>query len=97
MPPEPEPCIFNVTGTQEVITSADPRVQSTRLQAEKEGLPLDCMWVIRVQDKWKVRHLTLCASIDIRIGRKPRGGGVWRKREGIGGASAVRNLISAKA
>ncbi|XP_020286110.1 uncharacterized protein LOC109855858 [Pseudomyrmex gracilis] len=53
VPPEPEPCIVNVTGMQAIIHSDD--VKDKKDLAEKEGMPLDCMWVIRVQEKWKIQ------------------------------------------
>ncbi|EZA61092.1 Neuropilin and tolloid-like protein [Ooceraea biroi] len=53
VPPDPEECILNMTGTQAIIKSDD--VQNIRIRAEKEGLPLDCLWVIQVQEKWKIQ------------------------------------------
>lgn len=54
MPPEPEPCIVNVTGMQAIIQSSD--VEERKSLAEKEGFALDCMWEIRVKEGWKVRY-----------------------------------------
>ncbi|XP_077274404.1 neuropilin and tolloid-like isoform X1 [Temnothorax americanus] len=51
--PEPEPCIFNVTGTQVIIHSNN--VEDRKAQAEKEGFPLDCMWIIQVKVGWKIQ------------------------------------------
>ncbi|EFN85186.1 Neuropilin and tolloid-like protein 2 [Harpegnathos saltator] len=53
VPPEPEPCIVNVTGMQAIIHSND--VKDRKTLAEKEGVALDCMWVIRVEDGWKIQ------------------------------------------
>ncbi|XP_018351264.1 PREDICTED: uncharacterized protein LOC108753835 isoform X2 [Trachymyrmex septentrionalis] len=53
IPPEQEPCIFNVTGTQIIIGS--DHVKDKKAQAEKEGLPLDCMWIIQVKEGWKIQ------------------------------------------
>lgn len=62
MPPEPEPCIVNVTGaSQAIIQSSD--VKDRKILAEKEGLALDCMWIIKVKEGWKVRDI-LCVSLD---------------------------------
>lgn len=59
--PEPEPCIFNVTGSQVIIHSND--IKDRKVQAEKEGFPLDCMWIIQVKTGWKIQlildHFTL--------------------------------------
>ncbi|XP_018401813.1 PREDICTED: uncharacterized protein LOC108778982 [Cyphomyrmex costatus] len=52
IPPEPEPCIFNVTGKQVIIHS--DLVKDRKVQAEKEGFPLDCMWIIQVKEGWKI-------------------------------------------
>jgi len=38
---------------EEVIHSDD--VKDRKIQAEKEGFPLDCMWMIQVNPGWKVR------------------------------------------
>ncbi|XP_032672577.1 uncharacterized protein LOC116844734 isoform X2 [Odontomachus brunneus] len=53
VPPEPEPCIVNVTGMQAIIHSND--VKDRKILAEKEGVALDCMWVIRVEEGWKIQ------------------------------------------
>ncbi|XP_014478518.1 PREDICTED: uncharacterized protein LOC106746426 [Dinoponera quadriceps] len=53
VPPEPEPCIVNVTGMQAIIQSKD--VEERKNLADKEGVALDCMWVIRVQEGWKIQ------------------------------------------
>ncbi|KAG7213649.1 hypothetical protein KM043_002895 [Ampulex compressa] len=53
VPPEPEPCITNVTGMEGIIHSND--VKERKKQAEKEGLSLDCMWIITVKDGWKIQ------------------------------------------
>ncbi|KAL6434961.1 hypothetical protein ACFW04_005250 [Cataglyphis niger] len=53
VPPEPEPCIVNVTGPQAIIQSND--VKDRKDLAEKEGLPVDCMWIIRVKEGWKIQ------------------------------------------
>ncbi|XP_066603009.1 uncharacterized protein Neto isoform X2 [Prorops nasuta] len=53
VPPEPEPCIKNVTGPQAIINSKD--FEERKKLAEQEGLPLDCMWVIRVDTGWKIQ------------------------------------------
>ncbi|XP_070160371.1 uncharacterized protein Neto [Polyergus mexicanus] len=53
VPPEPEPCIVNVTGAQAIIQSSD--VKDRMILAEKEGLPVDCMWIIRVKEGWKIQ------------------------------------------
>ncbi|XP_050461844.1 uncharacterized protein LOC126856899 [Cataglyphis hispanica] len=53
VPPEPEPCIVNVTGPEAVIQSND--VKDRKDLAEKEGLPVDCMWIIRVKEGWKIQ------------------------------------------
>lgn len=55
VPPEPEPCIVNVTGRSEAIIQSS-NVEDKKKQAEKEGFALDCMWVIQVEDKWKVKY-----------------------------------------
>lgn len=52
MPPEPEPCVKYVNGVQAIISSDD--VQDKKIVAEKEGMPLDCMWNITVTEGWKV-------------------------------------------
>lgn len=52
MPPEPEPCVKYVNGVQAIISSDD--VQDKKIVAEKEGIPLDCMWNITVTEGWKV-------------------------------------------
>jgi len=57
VPPEPEPCIFNVTGKQVIIHSND--IKDRKAQAEKEGFPLDCMWIIQVDLGWKVKAFLL--------------------------------------
>lgn len=53
VPPEPEPCIVNVTGAEAIIHSDD--VKDRKILAEKEGLALDCMWIIRVKEGWKIQ------------------------------------------
>ncbi|XP_012058439.1 PREDICTED: uncharacterized protein LOC105621579 [Atta cephalotes] len=53
IPLEQEPCIFNKTGEMEMIIHSDD-VKDKKAQAEKEGLPLDCMWFIQVKDNWKI-------------------------------------------
>ena len=51
--PEPEPCMKNVTDKWEwLIRSQD--VEDRKRDAEKRGMPLDCMWVITVKEGWKV-------------------------------------------
>lgn len=62
MPPEPEPCIVNVTGAQAIIHSND--VKDRKILAEKEGFALDCMWTIQVKEGWKVRniYINVCVS-----------------------------------
>ncbi|KAG5321774.1 NETO2 protein, partial [Acromyrmex heyeri] len=53
IPPEQEPCIFNITGMEMIIHS--DLVKDRKAQAEKEGLPLDCMWIIQVKEGWKIQ------------------------------------------
>ncbi|KAL0115118.1 hypothetical protein PUN28_010597 [Cardiocondyla obscurior] len=53
--PELEPCIFNVTGPQVIIDTSD--IQDRKAQAEKEGFPLDCMWIIQVTQGWKIQFV----------------------------------------
>lgn len=53
VPPEPEPCIVNVTGAQAIIHSND--VKDRKILAEKEGFALDCMWTIQVKEGWKIQ------------------------------------------
>ncbi|XP_043491364.1 uncharacterized protein LOC122517085 isoform X2 [Polistes fuscatus] len=53
VPPEIEPCIVNVTGDEAIISHND--VEDKKKVAEKEGIPLDCMWVIRVKEGWKIQ------------------------------------------
>ncbi|XP_011690828.1 PREDICTED: uncharacterized protein LOC105451836 [Wasmannia auropunctata] len=53
VPPEPEPCIFNVTGMQVIINSDNVKDKSA--QAGKEGYPLDCLWNIQVKVGWKIQ------------------------------------------
>ncbi|KAI4498570.1 hypothetical protein M0802_006276 [Mischocyttarus mexicanus] len=53
VPPETEPCIVNVTGDEAIISHND--VEDKKKLAEKEGIPLDCMWVIRVKEGWKIQ------------------------------------------
>ncbi|XP_012540616.2 uncharacterized protein LOC105839105 [Monomorium pharaonis] len=50
--PEPEPCIFNMTGNQVVINTDD--IEDKRFQAQKEGFPLDCLWIIQVKENSKI-------------------------------------------
>ncbi|XP_072766039.1 uncharacterized protein Neto [Anoplolepis gracilipes] len=54
VPPEPEPCIVNVTDTAEAIIHSND-VKDRKILAEKEGIALDCMWVIRVKEGWKIQ------------------------------------------
>ncbi|XP_034950672.1 uncharacterized protein Neto [Chelonus insularis] len=52
--PEPEPCIRNVTDEYEaIISSAD--VEEEKKIAEKNGMPLDCLWVVTVKEKWRMQ------------------------------------------
>ncbi|XP_015431656.1 PREDICTED: uncharacterized protein LOC107187962 [Dufourea novaeangliae] len=53
VPPEPEPCVKYVTGMEAVINSDD--VLERKKLAEKEGIPLDCMWNITVKEGWKIQ------------------------------------------
>lgn len=53
VPPEPEPCVKYVNGVQAIISSDD--VQDKKIVAEKEGIPLDCMWNITVNEGWKIQ------------------------------------------
>ncbi|XP_043521392.1 uncharacterized protein LOC122534628 isoform X1 [Frieseomelitta varia] len=53
VPPEPEPCVRYVNGVQAIISSND--VQDRKTLAEKEGIPLDCMWNITVEEGWKIQ------------------------------------------
>ncbi|XP_076239143.1 neuropilin and tolloid-like [Calliopsis andreniformis] len=53
VPPEPEPCVMNVTGMEALISSND--VSDRKKLAEKEGVPLDCMWNITVKEGWKIQ------------------------------------------
>lgn len=57
VPPEIEPCIVNVTGDEAIISHND--VEDKKKVAEKEGIPLDCMWVIRVKEGWKVTYFLI--------------------------------------
>ncbi|KAK1131876.1 hypothetical protein K0M31_016024 [Melipona bicolor] len=52
VPPEPEPCVRYVNGVQAIISSED--VHDRKTLAEKEGIPLDCMWNITVKEGWKI-------------------------------------------
>ncbi|XP_024945015.1 uncharacterized protein LOC107271971 isoform X2 [Cephus cinctus] len=53
VPMEPKPCVINVTGVEAKIQSDD--VHDRKLQAEKDGIPLDCMWVMTVEEGYKVQ------------------------------------------
>ncbi|XP_076174529.1 neuropilin and tolloid-like [Ptiloglossa arizonensis] len=53
LPPEPEPCVQEVSGMEAVINSDD--VLDRKKLAEKEGIPLDCMWNITVKEGWKIQ------------------------------------------
>ncbi|XP_017878835.1 uncharacterized protein LOC108624209 [Ceratina calcarata] len=53
VPPEPEPCVRNVTGMQAIINSDD--VQDRKNASVKEGISLDCLWNITVKEGWKIQ------------------------------------------
>lgn len=53
VPPEPEPCVREVSGMEAIINSDD--VLDRKKLAEKEGIALDCMWNITVKDGWKIQ------------------------------------------
>ncbi|KYQ58103.1 Neuropilin and tolloid-like protein 2 [Trachymyrmex zeteki] len=69
IPPEQEPCIFNVTGMQVIIHS--DLVKDRKAQAEKEGYPLDCMWIIQViqlvLDNFSLQHPNECEANFVEI------------------------------
>ncbi|XP_076649547.1 neuropilin and tolloid-like [Halictus rubicundus] len=53
VPPEPEPCVRNVSGMEAIINSDD--VLDRKKLSEKEGIPLDCLWNITVKEGWKIQ------------------------------------------
>nr|XP_033333828.1 uncharacterized protein LOC117224798 [Megalopta genalis] len=53
VPPDPEPCVRYVDGMEAIINSDD--VQDKKKIAEKEGIPLDCLWNITVNEGWKIQ------------------------------------------
>ncbi|XP_076672981.1 neuropilin and tolloid-like [Andrena cerasifolii] len=53
VPPEPEPCVREVSGMEAIINSDD--VLDRKKLAEKEGIALDCMWNITVKEGWKIQ------------------------------------------
>ncbi|XP_031842369.1 neuropilin and tolloid-like [Nomia melanderi] len=53
VPPEPEPCVKDVSGMEAIINS--DQVLDRKKLAEKEGIPLDCLWNITVKVGWKIQ------------------------------------------
>lgn len=63
VPSEPEPCIKYVTEEAEAIIS-NTDIEEEKKIATKNNVPLDCLWVIRAKEKWRV---SIYDSNDIRI------------------------------
>nr|XP_012137346.1 PREDICTED: uncharacterized protein LOC100879659 [Megachile rotundata] len=53
VPPEPEPCVRYVNGSEAIINSDD--VLDRKKLAEREGIPIDCLWNITVKEGWKIQ------------------------------------------
>ncbi|XP_046472716.1 uncharacterized protein Neto [Neodiprion pinetum] len=51
--PEPESCLLNKTGFEANINSEE--VEEQKKIAEKNGVALDCMWVVTVEAGWKIQ------------------------------------------
>ncbi|XP_034174614.2 neuropilin and tolloid-like [Osmia lignaria lignaria] len=53
VPPEPEPCVRYVNGSEAIINSND--VKDRKKLAEKEGIAIDCLWNITVKEGMKIQ------------------------------------------
>ncbi|XP_012276257.1 neuropilin and tolloid-like protein 2, partial [Orussus abietinus] len=63
VPPEVEPCVVNVTGVESKILSKD--VEARKKQAEKDGVFLECIWVITVKPGWKIQLSYVVFKLEI--------------------------------
>ncbi|XP_057325897.1 uncharacterized protein LOC130667966 [Microplitis mediator] len=54
VPPEPEPCIKYVTEEAEALIN-NTAIEEEKKIAIKNNVPLDCLWVIRAKEKWRMQ------------------------------------------
>ncbi|CAG5108312.1 Similar to NETO2: Neuropilin and tolloid-like protein 2 (Homo sapiens) [Cotesia congregata] len=54
VPAEPEPCIKYVTEQADAEIN-DTLIGEERKIAQKNNVPLDCLWIIRAKEKWRIQ------------------------------------------